>query len=425
MKKINVAIMGLGTVGGGTYEILTENHEHIKRTQGVDVRVKKVLDRDRERVLGKGVPAQAYCENIDDVTGDKEIDIVIETMGGVEPAKTFIVKALESGKSVVTANKELISKFWYELEPVAKAHGAGLYFEASCVGGVPVIRTLTESMQANKICELYGIINGTTNYILTKMTEDGISYETALREAQQLGYAEFNPSADVDGYDAMYKLSILSSLAFHASIPYGSVYREGITRITADDIKSARELGYAIKLLAIGRRDGNRVEARVHPTFVPQEHPLAGVRGSFNAVLLTGDYVDDIMLYGRGAGARPTGSAIVSDVIFCAKRKTHDYTDFGISDKASDDIELAADFNSKYYISLTALDRAGVLASVAKILGEYGVSIGTILQKGSVGEHASIVFLTHEASEKAVKEALNQIEKLAAVRSIDSFIRCL
>ncbi|MDE6398190.1 MAG: homoserine dehydrogenase, partial [Clostridiales bacterium] len=314
---------------------------------------------------------------------------------------------------------------WYELEPVAKENGVGLYFEASCVGGVPIIRTLTESMQANRVRELYGIINGTTNYILTQMTENGSSYEAALREAQQLGYAEFNPTADVDGFDAMYKLSILSSLAFHTTVPYTNVYREGITRITADDIKSARELGYVIKLLAIGRREGNRIEARVHPTFVPVDHPLAGVRGSFNAVLLTGDYVDDIMLYGRGAGAHPTGSAIVSDIVFCAKQKTHAYTDFGIADTAASDIEIAQDFTSKYYLAITACDRAGVLASVTKILGECGVSIRNILQKGGEGEYAPVTLLTHTASEKAVMAALEKIDKLEWVRSIDSCIRCL
>ncbi len=425
MKKVNVAIMGLGTVGGGTYEILTDNHDYIKRTQQLDVRVKRVLDRDRERVLSRGVAADVFTDSIDDVINDKEIDIVIETMGGVEPAKTFILKALGSGKSVVTANKELIAKHWHELEPAAKQGGAGLYFEASCVGGVPIIRALTESMQANHICELYGIINGTTNYILTKMTEDGVSYESALREAQQLGYAEFNPSADVDGFDAMYKLSILSSLAFHTTVPFKSVYREGITRITAADIKTAGDLGYVIKLLAIGRRNGDKVEARVHPTFVPLSHPLASVRGSFNAVLLTGDFVDDIMLYGRGAGARPTGSAIVSDVIFCATRKSHAYTDFGVSEHAGQGVDITSDFTSKYYIALTALDRAGALASVAKIFGEHGVSIDTVLQKGSAGDHASITFLTHTASEHAVKEALAKIEKSEYVRSINSMIRCL
>lgn len=425
MKKLNVAIMGLGTVGGGTYNIFTDNHDYIMRTQGIDVCVKRVLDRDRERVLNRGVHKSVFTDNIEDIVSDKDIEIVVETMGGVEPARTFILKVLQSGKSVVTANKELIAKHWFELEPVAKAHGAGLYFEASCVGGVPIIRTLTESMQANRICELYGIINGTTNYILTKMTEDGLSYEKALREAQQLGYAEFNPTADVDGYDAMYKLSILSSLAFHTGIPYSCVYREGITRITADDIASARNLGYVIKLLAIGRREQDKIEVRVHPTFVPLNHPLAGVRGSFNAVMLTGDFVDDIMLYGRGAGARPTGSAIVSDVLFCSKQCGHAYFDFGASNKTDGSVEIVNDFKSKYYISLTTFDRAGVLASVSKVLAEAGVSISTVLQKGSSGDRANITFLTHEANEKAVTAALGDIEKLEYVRSIDSLIRCL
>lgn len=423
MKKVKVAIMGMGTVGGGTYEILTENRAHIARTQNLQIEVIKVLDRDRERVCSR-VPENVFTDRIDDVA-ESDADIVVETMGGVEPAKTFIRKVLEKGKTVVTANKELISKFWYELEPIAKAHGAGLYFEASCVGGVPVIRTLTQSMQGDRICELYGIINGTTNYILTKMTEEGLSYETALREAQQLGYAEFNPTADVDGFDAMYKLSILSSLAFHTTVPYGSIYREGITRITEEDIRTAKSLGYVIKLLAIGRRQGNKIEARVHPTFVPVSHPLASVRGAFNAVLLTGDFVDDVMLYGRGAGARPTGSAIVSDIVFAANRTKHVYTDFGIAETASPDTEIVSDFSAKYYLSLTALDRAGVLSSVSKILGDHGVSIRTVTQKSAVSGHASITFLTHTASEKSVTAALAEIEKSENVRSIDSFIRCL
>ena len=420
MKKVGIAILGLGTVGGGTYDLLTGSRDQIKRTQGVDVTVKRILTRSREKLAARGIDESVLAGGIAEIVSDPEISVVVETIGGVDAAKSYVIEALTHGKSVVTANKEMIAKYWHELEPIARKNGVGLYFEASCVGGVPVIRTLTDSMQANKIQSLYGIINGTTNYILTKMTEEGLSYENALREAQQLGYAELNPSADVDGFDATYKLSILSSLAFHTSIPYEKIYREGITKITPFDIKRASELGYVIKLLAIGRIADGKVEARVHPTFVPKGNPLAAVGGAFNAVLISGDYVGDVMLYGKGAGANPTASAVVSDIVECAKRDTHD-TGLGISGKG----EFAPDFTSKYYISLTVEDKVGVLAAITGELAEAGVSIDTIRQKVNDGGYASIIFLTHTASENAVKAALCKIEKLSSVISIDSLVRCL
>lgn len=425
MKKINVAIMGLGTVGGGTYEILTENRELIASTHGVDVEVVKILDKSVDRITMRGLPVSLAVTDLDEILKDKSISIVVETMGGVEPAKTFITKALLAGKSVVTANKELLSKHWPELEKAAKKGKAGLYFEASCVGGVPIIRTLTESMQANRLSELMGIINGTTNYILTKMTEDGMSYDAALKEAQALGYAEFNPTADVDGYDAMYKLSILSSLAFNTCIPYNEIYREGITGITQRDIRIGKDMGYTLKLLAIGRRAGNKVEARVHPTFVPNDHPLASVRGAFNAVFLKGDFVDDIMLYGRGAGARPTGSAIVSDIIYCALRETPLYTSFENNGKVAQDMEIAPDFSSKYYLALSALDKPGILAQITGILGKHGISISKMQQDESDDEFAEIILLTHHTKEKSVQAAVEELKSLSGVIKINGLIRVI
>lgn len=426
MKKINVAIMGLGTVGGGTYDILTTNHDMILKTQGVDIQVTKILDKAIDRLVARGIDRSIITTNLDDILSDKTISVVVEVMGGVEPAKTFISKVLASGKSVVTANKELLSKSWYELEKIAKDNGVGLYFEASCVGGVPIIRTLITSMQANNIQELYGIINGTTNYILTKMTDENMSYEKALAEAQSLGYAEFNPSADVDGYDAMYKLSILSSLAFHESLPYTYIYREGISKITSADIFSAKELGYTIKLLAIGRKEGNQIEIRVHPTFVPNDHPLASVRGAFNAVFLKGDFVDDIMLYGRGAGAKPTGSAIVSDIVVCAKNENeHEYASFDNNGKLGSGLQIVSDFMSKYYLALSVVDRAGVLAKITAILGTLNVSISTIIQRGVVGGYASVILLTHETGENSIQQAVKQLEALNEIRKVDSLIRVI
>ncbi len=421
-KIVNVAIMGIGTVGGGTYEILTKNHDFLLKNQGIDFRVKKVLDKNLERIRSFGIPEEKAASSVDEIAADKDISVVVETMGGVEPAKTFIEKVLLSGKNVVTANKELISKHWPELEAAAKKGGAGLYFEASCVGGVPIIRALEESLQANRINSLVGIINGTTNYILTKMTEEGMSYEAALKEAQQLGYAEFDPTSDVEGYDAAYKLSILSSLAFHTCVPYTCVYREGITKITKTDIKMGSEMGYVIKLLAIGKRTGDGVEVRVHPTFVPKSHPLAGVGGSFNAVFLNGDFVDDLMFYGRGAGARPTGSAIVSDIVYAAKRVSPLYSDFDNSGKA--DVEISSDYVCKYYVSISVNDATGVLASLSNVFAKNNVSIENLIQKGENGR-AAIFFLTHACKESDVRRAVSEIEKYDGTNRVENLIRVL
>lgn len=424
MKKVNVAIMGIGTVGGGTYEILTKNHDFLLRTQGIDFVVKKVLDKNVERIKSFGIPAEKAASSVDEIAADQDISVVVETMGGVEPAKTFIEKVLAAGKHVVTANKELVSKHWASLEAAAKKGGAGLYFEASCVGGVPIIRALHESLQANHINSLVGIINGTTNYILTKMTEEGVGYADALKEAQQLGYAEFNPTADVEGFDASYKLSILSSLAFHTCIPYQNVYREGITKITPSDIRMGRELGYVVKLLAIGKRKGKKIEVRVHPTFVPKSHPLAGVGGSFNAVFVNGDFVDDLMFYGRGAGARPTGSAIVSDVVYAAKQSEPVYSDFDNTGSVEKGIEIETDFESKYYIAISVNDAPGVLASLSRVFADHNVSIESLVQRGE-GGGAAICVLTHRSCESDIRLAVEEIERLDDANKVESLIRVL
>ena len=294
MKKVGVAILGLGVVGGGTYKILTEHREEYKRTHKIDLVVENVLELRKERALALGVEESKIADNIAVICSNPEVDIVIEVMGGVEPAKTFVLAALNAGKSVVTSNKELYCKYSHELEKTAIKNHCGLFYEASCVGGVPVIRALLDNLQGNKILSLLGIINGTTNYILTKMSHEGASYAEVLKEAQKLGYAEADPTADVEGFDATYKLSILSSLAFHTKIPYTKIYREGITGITVKDIQYGKQMGYAIKLLAIGKNGDNGIEVRVHPAFIPVEHPLASVNDSYNAVYITGDSVEEI-----------------------------------------------------------------------------------------------------------------------------------
>ena len=421
MKKIGVALLGLGTVGGGTYRILVNHREKIAERDGVEIDIRHIIERDVSKAEKLGADLSIVSQNIDDVINDDNVQIVAEFFGGIEPAKTFLIKCLLAGKSIVTANKELFSKHWPELEEAAKKGGAGLYFEASCVGGVPIIRTLTQGMQGNDILSLKGIVNGTTNYILSKMTDEGSEYEEVLKEAQKLGYAEANPSADVDGFDSMYKLSILSSLAFHTKVPISQISREGISGISKTDISFGKKFGYVLKLLAIAKRvDDGKIEARVHPAFIPSDHPLASVKGSFNAVFIQGNNVGDIMLYGRGAGDLPTGSAIVSDIVFAAKQASPEYTDFKNVNEVDESL-FSKDFRCNYYIRMRVKDEAGVLAKIATAFAEYNVSIDTMQQVNEDG--ATIIFLTHETTENDVKGAVQKIKNLPCVDAVDALIR--
>lgn len=424
MKSVGVAILGLGVVGSGTYKILRDHREFYRRTQGVDITVESVLEINRSRALDLGIEESKISDNIAEVVSNPNVDIVVEVIGGVEPAKSFVLAALHSGKTVVTSNKELFCKYWYELEAAAKRTNAGLYYEASCVGGVPIIRTLIDGMQANVVTSLTGIINGTTNYILTRMTREGLGYQEVLKDAQKLGYAEKDPTADVEGYDAAYKLSILSSLAFHKRVPLDKVYREGITSISAQDIVYGDELGYVLKLLAIGRNDGgNSIEVRVHPAFIRKDHPLASVSDSFNAVYLQGDSVGDVMLYGRGAGDMPTGSAIVSDVIYAATHSDVKYAAFKNTQNADKNTKFVTDFKSRYYIRFTAKDKAGVLAKVAGIFAKYNISIIDLIQKGEDIENIPIILITHTTNEFSVRRAVEKIKELDDVVEVNSVIR--
>lgn len=425
MKKVGIALLGLGTVGGGTYRILQKNHEMIKKSEGVDLEIRCVLERNLDRCRELGVDESIVSCDIDRVVNDPEIKIVAEFFGGIEPARSFLIKCLLAGKSIVTANKEMFAKHWHELEAAAKKGKAGLYFEASCVGGVPIIRTLQESMQGNNIQSLKGIINGTTNFILSKMSDTGADYAETLKEAQALGYAEANPSADVDGYDATYKLSILSSLAFRRKVPLEIIYREGISNISATDISYGRELGLTLKLLGISKlHEDGRVEARVHPVFIPDSEPLATVKGSFNAVHVVGDAVGDIMLYGRGAGDLPTGSAIVSDIVYAANQKTHKLTCFKNDGLHIAYREFVRDFESEYYVRMTVKEEIGVLANVSGIFGRGGVSIKSIIQKGEQKDGlVTIIYETHKTVESNMEKAIRKIKKLPTVVEVNSLIR--
>lgn len=421
MKKIGVALLGLGTVGGGTYRILTANHDSILKKDGIDVQIRHIIERDKTKAEALGADLSIVGTDIEKVVNDEKVQIVAEFFGGIEPAKTFLIKCLLAGKSIVTANKELFAKHWPELEAAAKKGKAGLYFEASCVGGVPIIRTLTESMQGNNILSLMGIVNGTTNFILSKMADEGLAYKDVLSQAQSLGYAEADPTADVEGFDSMYKLSILSSLAFHTKVPIDKIYREGISKVSKEDIAYGKRFGYTLKLLAIAKNIDGKIEARVHPAFIPDNHPLSSVKGSFNAVHIEGDNVGDIMLYGRGAGDLPTGSAIVSDIVFAAKQAKPSYTSFKNVNEVGDK-GFAKDYFSNYYIRMRVRDEEGVLAKIAGVFGKNHVSINTMIQESKDGT-ANIIFLIHKTGESNIKKAIVCLENTDCVISVDALIR--
>lgn len=425
VKKVGVAILGLGVVGGGTYKTLVDHHDFYLKTQKVDLTVEAVLDKAVERLDALGVPEEYRAKSIEEVLANPNVDIVVETIGGVGVAKAFVTAALRDGKTVVTSNKELICKHSHELEEVAKRTGCGLYYEASCVGGVPIIRTLLDGVQANKILKMMGIVNGTTNYILTKMANEGADYAETLKEAQRLGYAEFDPTNDVEGFDSMYKLSILSSMAFHTKVPYAKIFREGISGIAGEDIAFGKELGYTLKLLAIGKNTEKGIEVRVHPTFIPSAHPLASVNDSFNAVYLCGDAVDDIMLYGRGAGALPTASAVVSDVIYAATHAEIKYSTFKNTANAERSVKFVSNFSSAYYIRLSVDDKAGVLAKLTGIFAKYGISIVEIEQKSkkSVNDaRVPLVIVTHQTYENSVKNAVAKLNE-TGMANVEAVIR--
>lgn len=425
MKKVGVAILGLGVVGGGTYRILTEHREMYKKCHKIDIAVEAVLERNSEKALALGIEPEKIAKNIQEICSNPDVDIVVEVMGGVEPAKSFVLDCLYAGKSVVTSNKELFCKYSHELEVAAKKNHCGLFYEASCVGGVPVIRALLDNLQGNKILSMMGIINGTTNYILTKMSAEGSDYKEVLKEAQKLGYAEANPTADVEGYDATYKLSILSSLAFHTKIPYTKIYREGITDIEVTDIEYGKKFGYALKLLAIGKNGESGIEVRVHPSFIKNTHPLAGVNDSYNAVFITGDSVEDVMLYGRGAGALPTGSAIVGDIIYCATHSNYQYSTFENTEDASPNSKFVDNFESAYYLRLNATDRSGVLAKVAAIFAKCKISVAQMTQENSRAADGTVplIFITHVTRENNVTRAVQMISECEEVAKVAAVIR--
>ncbi len=419
MKKIGLALLGLGTVGSGVIKVLHENGEMIKSREGIDIEVKKILVRDKNKKRNIAVDPSLLTNDPWEILNDDSIGMVAEFMGGELPAYEYIKEALKRGKSVVTANKEVIAKHWDELEAEAKASGAGFYYEACVAGGIPIIKSIRRSLQGNHIKKYMGIINGTTNYILTKMSEEGRDFADVLAEAQRLGYAEPDPTADIEGYDARYKLSILSTIGFRNRVTIDQIHCEGITKITSDDIRYARDLGYGVKLLAIAKKQGGKIEARVHPTFIPLSHPLASVRDSFNAVFVEGDMVGELMFYGRGAGDLPTASALISDIITAAQNEgSHHRVQLD-----NEPFEIEKNWLSEYYLRMVVLDNPGVMAEIAGIFGRNQISLSSVIQKQTKEDNATLIFITHKSQESLINKALEEVNASDSVISVEGVIR--
>ena len=430
-KPIQIGLLGVGTVGGGIARLLAEKSAAIATETGRGIALRRALVRDPAKARSFDVPREILTTDPSHVLEDPEIDIVVEVMGGISPAYEYIKRAIAARKHVVTGNKDVMSTHGVELLQLAKQHGVDVYFEASVGGGIPLIGVFRQDLVANEVHEIHAIINGTTNYILTRMAQDGADYAPALAEAQQLGYAEPDPTNDVEGIDATYKLAILASLAFRTHVAPDAIYREGITRLRAADFRYARELGYVIKLLAIGKRHprasgDSEIEVRVHPTLVPHSFLLADVNGVFNAVHVRGDLVGNVLFYGRGAGAEPTSSAVVSDVIDVAHN-----LNAGVSNRipfhyagALPVREMSA-LEARYYVRLWVADRPGVLAKIAQVFGDHRISIASCIQKESdeAAAAAELVIVTHRAREADMQAALAEFRSLEIVRELANMLR--
>ena len=424
---VRVGLLGCGHVGSALVRLITDNGDAIEGRTGVRLQVEKVAVRNLSRERDVALPASAFTNDARAVVTDPDVDVVVEVIGGIEPARELIVEALQGGKPVITANKELIANHGKELFETAEIAGLDLLFEAAVAGGIPLMRPLRESLAGDPIHRVMGIVNGTTNYILTKMSEDGASFSDALAEAQTLGFAERDPTADVEGFDAAAKAAIIATIAFGARVVAGDVYREGISGVTVDDIAFAHRLGYEVKLLAIAERgDDDRVAVRVHPAMLPKEHPLASVRESFNAVFVEGESVGQLMFYGRGAGGPPTGSAVLGDLIDAAvnlRRGAH--ATVGSLPRAS--IRPIDEVRSEYYLNLEVADRPGVLHAVSGVFAEHGVSIRSMEQEplahDATNDGARLVFITHDAGEASVQATLHDLRQLDVVRAVTSVLR--
>jgi homoserine dehydrogenase len=427
-KAISVGIIGFGTVGTGTARILLKKRNELERKLGFPVVLKKIADLDIKRDRGIKLPKGILTDDSDAIIQDPGIDIVVELIGGIHPAREIIIKALKNRKHVVTANKALLAEEGSQIFKEAEKNKVDVGFEASVAGSIPIIKIVRESLIGNSINNIYGIINGTANYILTKMTEEKADFDTVLKEAQALGYAEADPTFDIEGVDSAHKLTILASLAYGIPISFKRVYTEGITRITPLDIEFASEFGYRIKLLAIAKKTGKDIEMRVHPTMLPEDDLISGVSGVFNAIFVEADAAGDALYYGRGAGEMPTGSAIVSDIVDIARnimtgssgrlQGINAVEDTGLRIKNIEDIRTG------YYLRFSAIDKPGVMSRISGILGSHNISIKSMIQKGRKKEKAvPVVMMTHEAREKDMRRALKEIDRLSIVSGRTMYLR--
>jgi len=420
MKPINVGLVGVGTVGGGTYAVLERNQEEITRRAGRGIVVRMIADRDLEKarqLAGEGVIVTA---DANEVVSDPDIDIVVELIGGYTVAKELILKAIDNGKHVITANKALLASHGTEIFAAAQKKGVMVAFEAAVAGGIPIIKALREGLTANRIEWIAGIINGTSNFILSEMRDKGLTFDTALKQAQKLGYAEADPTFDIEGIDAAHKLTIMASIAFGIPMQFEKVYTEGIAKLTREDIRYAEELGYRIKLLGLTRRTPNGIELRVHPTLIPTRRLIANVEGVMNAVVVKGDAVGATLYYGAGAGAEPTGSAVVADLVDVTRMHTADpkhrvpHLAFQPDLLSDTPILPMEEVETSYYLRLRVLDKPGALADIARVLADLSISIEAMVQKEpSEGEEqVDIIMLTHRALEKNINTAIARIKKL-------------
>lgn len=420
---VKVALLGLGTIGSGVYKLIERQQEEMSSKAGASIEIAAILVHN----LGKereGVDRTLLTDRWEDIINNEESQIVIELMGGIEPARTMILEALKAGKNVVTANKDLVAEYGGELLDTAAEKGVDFLFEAAVGGGIPIIRPMKQCLAVNEIDEVMGIVNGTTNYILTKMFEEGMDFDEALAQATELGYAEADPTADVEGLDAGRKIAILASIAFHSRIGFSDVYTEGITRITARDIAYARELGCVIKLLGIARNTPEGIETAVYPMLLPQHHPLASVRDSFNAIFVHGDAVDDAMFYGRGAGQLPTASAVMGDVIDVVRNLGYHCTGrINCTCYRDTPVKPFEQMKNLFFVRMQVENKPGVLAGIASIFGSHKVSISQVVQKIVAKGSAELVIVTEAVKEFHMQDALRHLEELETVREISSVIR--
>ncbi len=423
-RSVKIGLLGCGHVGSALVRLITENGSEIEARSGVHLEVTRIAVRNLARERDVALPASVFTHDSATVVTADDVDVVVEVIGGIEPARELIIEALKAGKPVVTANKELLANVGRELFQTAEGAGVDLLFEASVAGGIPLIRPLRESLAGDRIRRIMGIVNGTTNYILSRMADSGASFSDALAEAQTLGYAERDPTADVEGFDAAAKAAIIASIAFGARVVAGDVYREGISELSDADIASARELGYVVKLLAVAEESERGVAVRVHPTMLPLAHPLASVNDSFNALFIEADAVGELMFYGRGAGGMPTASAVLGDVIDAAKNVVSGARGATIGTLARKTIRPIDEVESQFYLQLEVADEPGVLAAIAEQFGSHRVSIKSMQQVG-IGDGARLIFITHLAREADVRATIHELRNVPAVHRVGSVLRVM